>query len=131
MKYRTEKQIKRRKEERKGLPDFYKHHISISKNRKCENCGLKIKNPGTKNIAHIIPKSRFKSVNDNLDNYLFLCSNFDRFDGKMGCHERYDKSWSSAMSMPVWKLAVERFNKFKHLIVEKSRILEYFNYDKK
>lgn len=96
---------------------FFKEQIA--KVSICENCGFVINNPGAKNVAHIIPKETFKSVQFNDDNILRLCSSLDRVHEK-GCHDIYDSSWTNAKSMKCWRLAVERFNKFKHLIKEKS-----------
>lgn len=56
------------------------------------------------------------------DNALHLC---DSFSGK-GCHEKYDKTWDSAKSMPVWSLAVKRFQNFKDKIRERSFVLLHF-----
>lgn len=116
----TKKAIQKRKEERKDLPVYFQYHVPKAK--KCENCGRQILEPGVKNIAHILPKSKFKSINSNLDNAMYLCTVFDGG----GCHEEYDSSWSAAKSMVVWELAVSRFQKFERFIKEKSLILNHF-----
>ncbi len=43
-----------RRESRKCLPDFYKANIAVMElsDGRCENCGLKIKSPDAKNVAH-------------------------------------------------------------------------------
>lgn len=114
----------KRKSERAGLPEFFDNHIG--KIRTCENCGIHISSPDAKNVAHILPKETFKSVMSEPGNALYLCTNFDRDDGK-GCHERYDHSWGSAMLMNVWSTAVERYQSFKHKVKEKSIILLNFS----
>lgn len=114
----------KRKAERAGLPAFFRNHIE--KITTCENCNLRITNPDAKNVAHILPKETFKSVMSENHNALYLCTNFDRDDGK-GCHERYDYSWGSAMMMDVWSIAVKRYELFKDKIKEKSIVLLNFN----
>ncbi len=115
------------KKSRECLIEFFKNHIEqISV---CENCGFRIDNPDAKNVAHIVPKSTYKEVMCEVNNALYLCSSLDRTD-KRGCHEEYDKSWESAMKMPIWTTAKERFKKFSHLITKKSFTLLNFNDEK-
>lgn len=81
----------------------------------CENCGnLIIPIAGmTKRsyIAHIVPKSKVKSVATHEDNRLFLC---------LQCHTDFDGRQDKAAKMPVVKLAKERLKNFIHLIPEKE-----------
>lgn len=94
----------------------------------CENCGFDLRRTRSgKNVAHILPKRIFKSVATEPKNVMFLCSTFDRDDGKTGCHELYDSSWSRAKTMPVWELAKKRFGEFRDQIKESSKILWYFD----
>jgi hypothetical protein len=94
----------------------------------CENCGfdLRRKRAG-KNVAHILPKSIFKSVATEPKNIMYLCSTFDREDGKTGCHETFDSSWSKAATMPIWDIAKRRVEEFKEQVKEKHKIL--FNFE--
>lgn len=86
-------------------------------NSKCQNCGVSIMNDLCSNeiwvqrrvLAHIIPKSKFISVSDHIFNCLFMC---------WQCHSYYDSSWSKAVNMPIFKLAIERYNQFKDLVTE-------------
>lgn len=105
---------------------FFEYHINKKWNPKCENCGYLLQDMNKKNCAHILPKSIFKSVAVNLDNEMDLCSTFDREDGQMGCHERYDSSWEAARQMKVFSIAKQRYLKFKHLITESHKILDNF-----
>ncbi|HMI01617.1 MAG TPA: hypothetical protein VK541_04000 [Pedobacter sp.] len=80
----------------------------------CENCGDKlIRNAvwGSKAyVAHIVPKRFFESVMLHPLNRVFLC---------IDCHTKFDNSLSREVeAMPVYPLAVERFNLFKHMIVQ-------------
>lgn len=94
----------------------------------CENCGLDLRRSRSgKNVAHILPKRIFKSVATEPKNIMFLCTTFDRNDGRTGCHELYDGSWSRAKTMPVWELAKKRFGEFRDQIKESSKILWYFD----
>lgn len=101
---------------------YYEYHLP--KVVRCENCGRPINDVGHKNIAHILPKSQFKSVSTNIDNSLYLCTSLD--GPVKGCHEIYDTGFETAKRMTVWSIAKERFNKFKHLITEKSITLLTF-----
>lgn len=112
---RTPKNVAKRKEDRQGFPVYYQYHIP--KVSQCENCGKAIHSPNISNICHIIPKGKFKSVGSYLDNCLYMC---------LSCHSEYDSSWTKAMSMQVWPLAVKRFKKFEKFIKEKSLILNHF-----
>lgn len=93
----------------------------------CENCGLALVFLSHKNVAHIIPKARFKSVKTVSTNKMILCTNFDRYDRISGCHETYDKGWKSASKMKIWETVKSRYQTFKDLITEKSlTLIEYF-----
>ena len=109
------KRTEESKEKRMCLKEFFRYQIKQTK--KCENCGIRLINPSFFNQAHILPKSRFKSVMCEKDNCLHLCQQ---------CHHKYDSSWRTARTMKVWSTAVERFNKFKHKVTEKSLTLLNF-----
>lgn len=119
----TQKAIDKRKRERAGLPAFFQFHVSQVTH--CENCGMEISSPGAKNVAHILPKSSFKSVMTEPQNVMYLCSDLDLQEGK-GCHDLYDSSWEVAKTMKIWSTAVERFNNFKDKVKEKSIVLLNF-----
>ncbi len=83
----------------------------------CENCGINL-NPYNPEIrsscqAHILPKEHFKSVMGVLDNHMTLGG----LHQPCFCHSSYDSNWSKAVSMAVFPIAIERFMKFKHLIL--------------
>lgn len=96
-----------------GLPLWYASKMKRMTGR-CMECGEKIEKFNPKYaicaIAHILPKSIFKSVATHENNWLEL-------GATCGCHSRYDKSWESASKMKIWSIAVERFKTFEHLIV--------------
>lgn len=113
--FRKQKTAEKRKEERECLGSFFEYHIK--RVRKCENCGVEIRKPTATNIAHIVPKSKFKSVMCLIMNAMYLC---------LKCHNEYDNSWSRAKDMDIWEIAKKRLNGFKVLIKEKSSILKHF-----
>lgn len=83
----------------------------------CENCKGKIIIPPdiTKRaaIAHILQKKLFKSVATNEQNRVFLC---------LQCHQNFDNKGNDyAASMPVSKIAKQRFSTFKDLIAEEEK----------
>lgn len=119
----TQKAIDKRKKERAGLPAFFEHHVSQVSH--CENCGMRISSPGPKNVAHILPKSSFKSVMTEPQNVMYLCSDLDKQEGK-GCHDIYDSGWEKAKSLDIWTVALERFKQFEHKVKEKSMALLHF-----
>lgn len=113
-----------------ALKAYFEYHSTKKWNPTCENCGYPLQDMNKKNCAHIVPKSIFKSVATNLDNEMDLCTTFDREDGKTGCHEQYDSSWTTAKRMPVFEIAKSRFEKFRHLIEEQHKILDNFEEEK-
>lgn len=108
------------------LIDFFLEHIENIES--CENCGFDLsRSRSGKNVAHILPKAKFRSVATHDKNVMYLCSTFDRNDGKTGCHEHYDSSWTKAREMPVFRTAIERLREFRDEVKESSKILWYFD----
>lgn len=100
----------------KTLDAWFKEQIAKCPSN-CENCGKSIIIPAdmTKKaaIAHILPKKLFASVKTNDNNRLFLC---------LICHTNFDNRGNDhAASMPVAKLARERFALFKDSIAENEK----------
>lgn len=112
----------RRKKEREDFPEFFHQAITGLKHRPwCQNCGAKI-NTNYKphhNIAHILPKSRYKSVATHPDNKLFLCASKD---DQNSCHEKFDGGFSNMMKMKVFPLAAEKFKKFREKVTENGKL---------
>ena len=103
--------------------EFFSKHVPEVK--VCENCGFRIDSPGPKNVAHILPKEKFKSVMFEDDAVVYLCSSLDRSDVK-GCHDTYDHSWEKAKEMPIWEEVKRKFKLFEDKITERSFILTHF-----
>lgn len=66
----TPKTAAKKKERSAKLSIFYDYHIAQC--HKSEESGQIISNPSRMNICHIFYKRTYKSVEDNLDNYVYL-----------------------------------------------------------
>lgn len=62
-------------------------------------------------VAHVVPKRLHPSVAIHPRNRIFLCKHH---------HDDYDSSWAKARTLGCWRLAVERFREFMHLIPDKE-----------
>lgn len=100
------------------LNEFFIRHLSNKKYIICEECGRRVFSPTRANIAHILPKQIFKSVETNNNNFLYLC---------LECHGNFDSSWKKAATMFCWSKALVKYNLFKNEVQEYHRILNYFN----
>lgn len=119
----TKQGLQARANVREGYAEFFEKHRRTRK--RCENCGKQLIGHVCE-IAHILPKTVFRSVATNDDAIMHLCCGLF---GEDGCHEVYDSTWENAKKMFVWQTALERYQKFKHLITEKNRkILNHFEY---
>lgn len=100
------------------LYKWFNHHNTYNK-WVCENCGINLYPLSVHSAsccqAHILPKNHFKSVQSVLDNHLTLG---DSLYHPCNCHDEFDSSWEKAQTMKVWPVALERFQKFMHLIAK-------------
>lgn len=111
-------------EQKKELDLWFHNQISQMPHH-CENCSAYL-NPyapwGAKTyIAHILPKSKFKSVMTHPLNRMFLCE---------VCHTNFDTiGKDKRMEMPKIKLALERLSSFSHLLTNHEEVLleDYLN----
>lgn len=93
----------------------------------CDNCGCRI-NVGylpSWNIAHILSKRHYKSVAEHKENTLTLCSSKDI--GSKHCHEKFDSSIEDRVNMPVFKIAMLKFAKFRDECVERGKEFSIFD----
>lgn len=82
----------------------------------CWECGASIPAQYLHNaVAHVVPKSIFRSVATHPDNYLILGAH-------CGCHQRYDRSWEDAAKMKIWPEARRRFTLLRSWVKEENRI---------
>lgn len=98
----------------------------VIKNPICQNCGSPIKALYLPhwNVAHILQKSVYKSVADHPDNFLILCADKDQANN---CHEKFDSGIESRVEMPVFRIALTKFVKFKDECLERGK--EYFIFE--
>lgn len=100
------------------IGEYYKAHFdNLDVPCKCEECDTPLYKLKSTNIAHILPKSSFKSVALEYYNYLLLC-----FD----CHNIYDSSFKRASSMRCFEKAKFRYELFQNDITEDHKILKFF-----
>lgn len=112
----------KRKQERADLPEFFTAAIEeLRLNPVCQNCGGRINSTyePVRNVAHILPKQRYKSVAAHPDNRLFLCAGKD---SQQSCHERFDSGISAVVEMPCFTLVVEKFKKFQDKVTERGKL---------
>lgn len=116
-KYLTEEEVQRKKE----LNVFFASQTLVMPNN-CEECGHKLDKSSTfalrAQIAHILPKSIFKSVATHPQNKMFLCC----FNGCYS-HAKFDNGDAKTrQSMKVYDLAIERFRSFENELTEAEKI---------
>ena len=125
MKKYSKKGLEKRKKGREGYKEFFEKHIDKIKQERlcCEECGKRLKG-NVSEIAHILPKQKYKSIATNDENVLYLCGMYS----KNGCHDKFDNSKTDVVkNMKVYNKATEQFAKLEPLIKEK---ISYKTYDK-
>lgn len=123
----TKKNVERRREERKGLPEFFATAISLLKlNPYCQNCGGKIKTcfMPHHNVAHLVSKSHYKSVMINPHNFVFLCAGKDNTG--LDCHYDFDNKVTERPFMPVFDVVMVKYRLFKDDVLEQGKEREIF-----
>ena len=121
----SKKGLEKRKKEREGYAEFYQSHVYfVKKNRvKCEECGSQLQGHVSE-IAHILPKQKYKSIAKEDKNILYLCGMYS----KNQCHSKFDDSKAEVIKqMNVYDKAVDRFKKLEEKITEN---ISYKTYDK-
>lgn len=100
--------------------DFFDKHLKIIRDTKavCQECGCSLKG-SYREVAHILPKSYFKSVSKNDRNIIYLCeqhhTEFDNFSNK------------KVKEMKIFPQITKRFKELEKIIEEK---INYKIYDK-
>lgn len=121
----SKKGLEKRKEERKDFPEFFQKHIGIAKTKYCEECGEKLKGNASE-IAHVLPKSYFKSVATEDSNILYLCGIFS----KNNCHSNYDNFPAEKVKqMNIYPKVQEVFKQLEQNITEKINYKVYDRYE--
>lgn len=122
----TQKSRDKRKEERARLPEFFENAIKTAdRSPYCDNCGRVLNlnyNPHW-NIAHILPKQRYKSVMTHPFNWISLCTTKEDGD----CHYKFDNNINDIPKMPCFEKAKRRFKTFRSEVLEKGKIFTIFD----
>ncbi len=117
MKRYSTKGLEKRKEERKAFPEFFQRHIQNIRDNGlcCEECGVRLKGDVSE-IAHVLPKSTFKSISTNDKNVLYLCGMWSNSQ----CHSNYDNyPTAKVKEMKIFPKVVEIFKELEEEITEK------------
>lgn len=121
----SKKGLEKRKEERKDFPEFFQKHIVIAKSKYCEECGYKLTG-NVSEIAHVLPKSYFKSVSTEDSNILYLCGMYS----KNNCHSNYDNFPAEKVKeMNIYPKVQEVFKQLEEKITEKINYKVYDRYE--
>lgn len=119
----SKKGLEKRKEERECLPKFFEQHVRLAKMFKCEECGAPLTGHISE-IAHILPKNYFKSIQCNNLNVLYLCGQWS----EKQCHTNFDNfSQEKVKEMKIFPKLQLMFQELKQYITEP---LNYKHYDK-
>lgn len=123
----TPKTAEKQKARRTKLNIYFDYHIGICE--RSEESNTPIPNPGRINICHIFPKRLYKSVEDNLDNVVYLeIQEHVRFDYLLDTFnfKQLEKEFTNS-----WGIVCKRVRKLLPLIKEQKKLKikfeEYFN----
>lgn len=117
MKKYTKKGWEKRKKEREGLPEFFKKHIEIIRDQgiRCEECGGRLQGDVSE-VAHILPKQKFKSICTSDKNVVYLCG----WKSDNNCHSKFDEGTNeNVKKMNIFPKITERFRELEEIITEK------------
>jgi hypothetical protein len=120
----TERGVAKRKELRKDFPEFFINAIEKLKlSPFCENCGHKINANylAQNNVAHCLNKSKYVSVATHPLNWVALCDSKDYVDAARSCHAEFDSNLEKRLSMPVFKIAQEKYFLFSDKCLESGK----------
>lgn len=121
----SKKALEKRKKERAGYAEFFIRHIGKIKenNSCCAECGSKLTGHVSE-IAHVLPKSYFKSIATNDENVIYLCGMYSNTQ----CHTNFD-NWpkEKVKKMQIYSKISCIFANLESIIEEK---IPYKIYDK-
>jgi|AntRauTorckE5430_2_1112549.scaffolds.fasta_scaffold39339_2 predicted restriction endonuclease len=118
----TKKGLEKRKKDREGYKEFFEKHILRIKksNAKCLECGNNLKG-SVREIAHILPKSQFKSISKLDENIIYLCEEH---------HNYFDnRSNKDVKNMGIFKKVSEAFQSLLEKITEEINYKTYDRYE--
>ena len=115
-----------KKEKSDLLKPFFQKHENIIKSKGlcCQNCGSKLV-ASFWEVAHILSKSRYKSIMTEDDNILYLCAGLS---GENNCHKFLDDKAQNNLeilrTLPIFATLKERYIKIKDKVTERGKELE-------
>ena len=116
MKRYSKKGWENRKKDREGYAEFYEQQCEMAKHRPCMECGAKLRGHVSE-IAHLLPKSRYKSIATDDNAVLYLCG----LHSTNQCHSIYDSTFEKRKSMNCFNIAIDKYIKLYRKIKEKGR----------
>lgn len=125
MKY-SKKGWEKRKKDREGYKEFFEKCVEKIKTEKlcCSECGAKLQGHVSE-VAHVLPKSYFKSVATNDLNWLPMCG---QWGIETQCHYKFDNlPIEKYKKLIVYSEVIRIFAELEPLIEEK---INYKTYDK-
>ncbi|MAX51556.1 MAG: hypothetical protein CMH22_06210 [Methylophaga sp.] len=123
IKQQTVKNKKYRKARTERRNAYFDHHIK--KCFKSEESGVPISNPTRSNICHLFDKGRHPSLEDNLDNYIYLTfKEHEVFDSLLFKHDfdSLEKIFKNS-----WDICCKRFEKLLNLSQENTVLTRALN----
>jgi hypothetical protein len=114
----TKKQIEKKQAQREKRDVYFDYHIKLCTHS--EESGKPIHSPNKANICHILPKASHPSIDDNLDNYVYLLlKEHERFDYLLFAHkfEEIEKEFKNSSEL-IWS----RFKKVVSLSQETTQL---------
>lgn len=109
------------------LQDFFFKHIKIIKRNKvkCSECGCALIGDFSE-VAHVMPKSKFKSVAMENDNIIYLCG----WKSENNCHGKLDNSSiETVREMKIYPKIQAAFKKLEGKIAEKLTWKDWDRYE--
>src|ERR1700723_3552101 len=108
------------KSESQKLNDFFDEMAKVIPFN-CQSCGkpLYAYNKFAKRCctAHILAKGLFPSIATNKDNIVFLGAGLL---GNCNCHDLFDGNIDSRIKLPIYKIALQRYEFLKQLLTNKE-----------
>jgi len=104
------------------IKEFFEKHVRAIKNNKetCKECGIKLKG-SYREVAHILPKSYFKSISKNDKNIIYLCeqhhTEFDNFSNekikKMNIFNQVSQSFKELLDYIKEPINYKTYDKYE------------------
>lgn len=122
----SKKGLEKRKKDREGLKEFFEECVNKIKEEQlcCEECGAKLRGHVSE-VAHILPKSTFRSIQTNPLNWIPLCGQWSVNQ----CHTNFDNfPVKKIKEMSIYPKIICIFAKLEEVIKEKITYKHYEKY---